>query len=66
MLKDSGYLIINIANVPTAKDLEERAIEIIKNNNFELEDTLYMVLSSISGKGIKKEPIFVFRKRGEG
>ena len=37
-----------------------------KKNNFELEDTLYMVLSSISGKGIKKEPIFVFRKRCEG
>ena len=66
VLKDNGYLIINIANVQTAKDLEERTVEIIKKNNFELEDTLYMVLSSISGKGIKKEPIFVFRKRGEG
>ena len=63
MLKPKGYLIINIANVPTAKDLEERTVQKAKELGFELEETLYMVLSSISGKGIKKEPIFVFRKR---
>lgn len=62
VLKPNGYLVINIANVPTAKDLEERTIEVAKQLGFELEETLYMILSSVSGKGEKKEPIFVFRK----
>ena len=64
VLKPKGYLIINIANVPTAKDLEERTIQKAKELGFEIEETLYMVLSSISGKGEKQEPVFIFRKIG--
>lgn len=62
MLKINGYFIINIANVNTAKTLEEDTIDICNNMGFELIDTLKLVLSSISGKGKKFEPVFVFKK----
>ena len=61
-LKNSGYLILNISNVKSFNNLEEVAIETAQNCGFVLEDTLYLVLSSIAGKGKKKEPVFVFKK----
>lgn len=61
-LKSSGYLILNISNVKSFNNLEEVAIETAQNCGFVLEDTLYLVLSSIAGKGKKKEPVFVFKK----
>ena len=61
-LKKEGTLIINIANVPTAPSLEEDTISIAKEEGFILTDTLKLILSSIAGKGIKYEPVFIFKK----
>ena len=60
-LKNNGYLIINIANVKTYPNLENDTIKLIESYGFILEKTYKMVLSSISGKGKKYEPIFVFK-----
>lgn len=54
-LKVGGYFIINIS-----KEFEESVINL--SNKFTLEDRLKLVLSSISGKGKKYEPVLVFRK----
>ena len=62
ILKDNGYLILNIANVKTFIDLEQEAIKGAYLAGFELVDTKYLILSSIAGKGVKKEPIFIFKK----
>lgn len=61
-LKDGGYMIINIANVKTFTNLEDETVRAAKEAGFELVDTLYLILSSIAGKGIKREPVFVFKK----
>jgi hypothetical protein len=62
-LKVGGYMIINIADTTKYKFLEEETIKISKEIGFELITTHRMILSSISGKGIKYEPIFVFQKQ---
>ena len=59
-LKDCGYLLLNVANTKTAPTLEKDTVSIAKETGFELKEVLQMVLSSIAGKGIKTEPIFVF------
>ena len=61
-LKQDGYMILNIANTPKHKTIEAETIRISQENGFILEDTLYLILSSVSGKGQKLEPIFVFKK----
>ena len=61
-LKDKGTLVINIANVPTAPSLEEDTLIIAKEEGFNHIDTLKLILSSIAGKGIKYEPVFIFKK----
>ena len=61
-LKDKRYMLMNIANTPKYKFIEEQTIKISKECGFVLEDTLQLILSSISGQGQKYEPIFVFRK----
>lgn len=61
-LKKEGTLIINIANVPTAPTLEKDTISIAKDEGFTPIDTLKLILSSIAGKGIKYEPVFIFKK----
>lgn len=61
-LKDDGYLLLNVANVKTAPTLEKDTVMIAMSKGFVLCDTLYLILSSISGKGVKTEPIFVFKK----
>jgi hypothetical protein len=61
-LKDEKYMLINIANTPKYKDIEEKTIEMGKEVGFEHTDTLYLILSSVAGKGQKLEPIFVFKK----
>jgi hypothetical protein len=61
-LKDNGYLIINIANVKSCDELESSTVRIAEELGFTLLDTLYLILSSISGKGIKREPVFIFKK----
>lgn len=62
-LKDKGRLIINIANTKNAPNLERDTVEIAEQCGLELEETLRLVLSSIAGKGIKTEPVFVFKKK---
>jgi len=61
-LKDNGYLIINISNTKTNDWIEQETIKIALKEGFKFIDTYYLVLSSIAGKGKKREPIFIFRK----
>jgi len=61
-LKEDGILIINIANTPKQKTIETDVKNIFKNVGFKLIKTYKMVLSSVAGKGIKYEPIFVCEK----
>lgn len=61
-LKDNGYMIINIANTKSNDWIEEETIRIAKKEGFEFIDTYYLILSSISGNGKKREPIFIFKK----
>ena len=61
-LKERGRMLINIANTPKYKNIEDETIRVSVENGFTHEDTIYLILSSVSGKGIKLEPIFVFRK----
>ena len=61
-LREGGVFLLNIANVPTAKTLEDDALCLAAAAGFEHVDTLLLVLSSIAGKGIKAEPIYVLAK----
>jgi hypothetical protein len=61
-LKTNGYMIINIADTPKLKWIEKETLILAKECGFELIETLKLELSSISGKGFKYEPIFIFRK----
>jgi hypothetical protein len=63
-LKDTGYLIVNISNVKTYKTLESDFMNLCKELGFYHIDTLYLILSSIGGKGVKTEPVFIFKKKG--
>ena len=55
-------MIINISNTSEYDFLEESTLEAAKKNGFKFIDTRYLVLSSIAGKGVKTEPIFIFKK----
>ena len=61
-LKDDGYMIINIANTGKHKNLEDDTIRVAQEEGFYLHDMNRLILSSISGKGVKYEPVFIFRK----
>jgi len=61
-LKENGYMILNIANTPKHKTIESETVRISQENGFALEEIIYLILSSVAGKGQKLEPIFVFRK----
>jgi len=61
-LKGGGHMIVNIANTTKHKDLEEMTLNHAKLVGFKHIQTLYLILSSVSGGGYKKEPIFVFKK----
>ena len=62
-LKDDGKMILNIANTPKHKNIESETIKVAQDEGFELVETLKLALSSVAGKGIKFEPIFVFSKK---
>ena len=62
-LKRNRYMLINIANVSSFKNLEDVTIKTAEQEGFVYEDTYRLTLSKISGNGFKYEPIFVFRKR---
>lgn len=65
-LKDSGYLIINIANVKSYPELEKDFVTLAESLNFKLVETLQYQLSRMMGTRqlgtFKYEPIFVFKK----
>ena len=61
-LKVGGKMMLNIANTKKYKTIEEETIRISSEMGFKHTDTLYLILSSVSGNGEKLEPIFVFEK----
>lgn len=61
-LKWGGFMLINIANTPQHKDLEELTISLGKEAGFSYIGTNNLILSSIMGAGYKREPIFIFKK----
>ncbi len=61
-LKGNKYMLINIANTPKYKFIEEETIRISKELGFKQEKTIELTLSSVMGVGYKYEPIFVFKK----
>ena len=61
-LKKNGYMLMNIANTPRYKFIEEETQKIAIDLGFEQNDTLQLTLSSVMGAGYKYEPIFVFKK----
>ena len=62
-LKPGGYMLINIANTPKYKDLEEITIDYANQVGFYHIDTIQLILSAVMGAGYKREPIFVFQKK---
>ena len=64
-LKMNSYLVLNVANTKTAKTLEDDTVKAALGNGFSLKENNWLALSSISGKGTKLEPIFVFEKESE-
>ena len=61
-LKGNKYMLINIANTPKYKFIEEETVRISKELGFKQEQTIELTLSSVMGAGYKYEPIFVFKK----
>jgi hypothetical protein len=61
-LKYGGKLMLNIANTKKYKTIENETIRISSEIGFKHVDTVYLILSSVSGNGEKLEPIFVFEK----
>ena len=55
-------MLINIANTPKYKFIEKETINISNKIGFVQEPTIDLILSSVAGKGIKTEPVFVFKK----
>jgi len=61
-LRPKGFMVVNIANVKTHKNLESDFVEISIKNGFRHIDTMRLSLSSISSGGYKYEPVFVMQK----
>jgi DNA modification methylase len=61
-LKNGKYMLLNIANTPKYKFIEEETVKISKKLGFRQEKTIELTLSSVMGAGYKYEPIFVFKK----
>ena len=61
-LKKNGYLLLNIANTSSGKNIENAALDISKGFGLIHEKTLQLTLSSVMGAGYKYEPIFVLKK----
>tara|TARA_R110000824_G_scaffold63586_1_gene167095 strand:- start:26 stop:1120 length:1095 start_codon:yes stop_codon:yes gene_type:complete len=68
-LKKNGYLLLNIANTSSGKNIENGTLDITKGFNLKPEKTLKLSLSTLArggdGTGFKYEPIYVFKKVGE-
>ena len=73
ILKASGRIAINIANVETFKNLERATVIEAERNGFKLVDTYFLLYTTMPGKGERnrqrgvsgkrKEPIFIFERR---
>lgn len=62
-LKRDKFMLINIANVKSFKNLEAESIRVAKEVGFEYIDLMYYLQSSLSHKEkFKSEPIFIFKK----
>jgi hypothetical protein len=61
-LKPGKKMLINIAKTTKYKNIEQETINVSQEIGFKHIDTLYLILSSVSGNGQKLEPIFVFEK----
>lgn len=62
-VKPGGYIIINIADVKNAPSLSKDCYKLMEQCSGNINiDMYYMALSSIAGKGVKYEPIFVMKK----
>lgn len=61
-LKKDGYIIINIANVKTAQNVENDFNKIMLDFGLKYIKTYKMLLSNISKGGYKYEPVFVYKK----
>ena len=61
-LKNNGYLVLNIANTKSAYNIEDGLFKIAKNLNLKYINSMSLYLSSISGKGAKYEPVYIFKK----
>lgn len=61
-VKPGGYIIVNIANVKNAPTLSHDCHKLMEQAGLRDVDTYHMVLSSIAGKGVKYEPIYIFQK----
>ena len=64
-LKKNGYLLLNIANTSSGKNIEKATLDISKGFGLVHEKTLQLTLSSVMGAGYKYEPIYVFKKAEE-
>ena len=62
-LKNDGFLVLNIANTSSAKKIEKGLMLIAKKTGFEYIKQMRLILSSISGAGVKYEPIYIFKKK---
>ena len=63
-LKPNCFMLINIANVKSYKNLEEDTIRIAKEIGFLHTDTYHYSLSSMPSNddAYKYEPVFIFQK----
>ena len=64
-LKSGGFLVINIANTKTNKNIESGLLCLAKKINFIYIKKMELVLSAINGKGYKYEPIYIFKKQNK-
>ena len=62
-VKPGGYIVINIADVKNAPSLSKDCYKLMEQCSANINiDTYYMALSSIAGKGVKYEPVFIMKK----
>jgi hypothetical protein len=61
-LKKDKYMVLNVANVKSHKNLVVDTITIATEEGFEYVDNLKLSLSSITKGGYKYEPVLVFKK----
>ena len=68
-LKKNGYLLLNIANTSSGKNIVNGTLDIAKGFDLKHEQTLKLSLSTLAkggeGTGFKYEPIYVFKKMGD-